>query len=465
MRVSADHLRIHQLQNAPVTPSPAILAVIAVPLLVPVILFSAARFEVSLTLLLAPLAGLSLLRAPALLRNLFLGCVIAGGISIVLSTVFLGDSLQPRYVLSLLLIMTPPLYFFLGSYLCARHVNFPRLVEALGLVSTMFVLALATKAIATGSQVRWYIGAAGYTVLNVDFLGLPLYGSFGVLSLASLLVLQLFVVGAAFIASTARWRQLLLLIGFAGAVFLITGSNARGPQLALPFLFVILSVAALFKRSGIQSRAAALLTVGVIAAVYSSARMIEPLRLVATARQLAGLPPAYSKSDRAVETARQPATTGRPGEADAEPIDYESLSTGRESLLQDSLREVSSSPIVGNGFASFGRIDRAIALRSARVGNRTTHVQYLTILWKGGVVFFIPYMGLLAAYWLRAIRGMQAARSPEGILVCAGLLFLFTILSLTWDILLVPSAGALGFFLLGALGEGGGGTVPQVDGP
>ena len=82
MRVSADHLRIHQLQNAPVTPSPAILAVIAVPLLVPVILFSAARFEVSLTLLLAPLAGLSLLRAPALLRNLFLGCVIAGGISI-----------------------------------------------------------------------------------------------------------------------------------------------------------------------------------------------------------------------------------------------------------------------------------------------------------------------------------------------------------------------------------------------
>ncbi len=141
-------------------------------------------------------------------------------------------------------------------------------------------------------------------------------------------------------------------------------------------------------------------------------------------------------------------------EAETEaPIDFESLSTGRQSLLQDALAEVKLSPIFGNGFASFGRLDPSVGARSALSGNRTAHVQYLTILWKGGLLFFLPYMALLIAFWLRAIRGLLGARREDVLLVSIGLIFLFTILSVSWDILLVPSAGALGFFLLGAVSE------------
>jgi hypothetical protein len=45
--------------------------------------------------------------------------VAAGGLSLVLAAVVLGDQLLPRYLLSLVLIMAPPLYFFLGRYLAS----------------------------------------------------------------------------------------------------------------------------------------------------------------------------------------------------------------------------------------------------------------------------------------------------------------------------------------------------------
>jgi hypothetical protein len=143
-------------------------------------------------------------------------------------------------------------------------------------------------------------------------------------------------------------------------------------------------------------------------------------------------------------------------EAEDAPVDLEKLSTGRESLLEDSLTEVARSPLVGNGFASFGRIDPDVGARSVKSRNRTTHIHYLTMLWKGGALFFVPYMTLMVAFWSRAIRGATARVTAAAIFLGAGLVFLFTILSISWDVLLVPSAGALGFFLLGMMAEGQG---------
>jgi hypothetical protein len=451
-----------------------VLVTVAALLMIPIILFTVAGFQVSLTLLLAPVAGLSLFYAPTVLRNLFIGAFVAGLISVAVAPVVLGDAFQPRSLLSLVLMMTSPLYFFLGWHLCARFVTFRRLLETLGVVATVFVLALALETIITGSQVRWYMGRAGFTVLNVDFFGLPLYGSYGVLSLTSLLVLQTFVIGAAFIASTVPWRQVALLIGFAAAAFLVMGSNARGPQLVLPCLFVLLGATALFQRGAIRGRAAMLLAAGLLSIAYSSARMVEPNRLIATVREL--LPPpaaagAGAPEGRvaAVSSNESSAPNGRvaavPDLEDLPPVDLESLSTGRASLLQDSLGEVAASPIVGNGFGSFGRVNRQIEERYGRTLNRTAHLHYLTVLWKGGVLFFVPYMALLGAFWLRAIRGLLPGRRPEVLILGAGVVSLFTILSLTWDILLVPSAGALGFFLLGALTQSGSGDPRPSMGP
>jgi len=192
--------------------------------------------------------------------------------------------------------------------------------------------------------------------------------------------------------------------------------------------------------------------------------MIEPIRIITTVSTLLSQPSTEEGTRRA--RARAASEPGRLraiavpdfGEG-AEAIDFEKLSTGRESILQDSLTEVSLSPIFGTGFASFGRIDPDVGARDVKATIRTTHVYYLTILWKGGVIFFVPYMALLIALWLPALRRLRAALREragvreEQVFLAAALVFLFTILSITWDILLVPSAGAFGFFLLGALAE------------
>lgn len=399
------------------------LTAIAVLLLIPVVLFRFAGFQVALTLLLAPPAAWCLLRAPARLRQLYLLCTGAGLLSIGLAAIILGDSLQTRYFLSLALIMTPPLYFFLGWYLCERYV-LNDVLEVLGAVSSIFLLILAVQVVATGAQVRLEFPS----VLNVDFLGLPLYGSYGVLSLGSLIVGQLFVTGAAFIASPHRWTRVLLLAGFGAAAFLIMGSNGRTIHLVLPYVLVILGAAALVGRRPIRRKVVLLLAVATVAVVYSAERMAAPIRIVTTIRALLGMPDPNPKADRA---------------------DYEGLSSGRDIILRDALMEVRMSPIFGTGFASFGRIHPGATAVSRR--NRTTHVHYLTVLWKGGVIFLVPYIVLLAALWRPAVRASLAVMKEEVLFLGFGLVFLFTVFAVSWDILLVPSAGALGFFILGAV--------------
>ncbi len=402
----------------------------------PVVLFEYAGFQVSLPLVLAPLGAACLFLAPPLLRNLFVACAAAGLAAIGLAGAAFG-AFQMRHVLSLLLMLTPPVYFFLGSYLCARRVRFSGLVTTLALVTAIFVSLLALQTIVTSTQVRAEAG-----VLNLTLFGWTIYGTYGVLSFAGLLVVDLFVIAGAMLVAPGRGALWLLAVGFAAAVFLLTGSNARGPQLALPYLAVVLGLVAFFRKPA-RVKAAILLLVGLLSAIYSSRRMVAELRIVDTAKQL---------SDGA--RSRPAPTEAAPAAEPARPtIDLEALSTGRESLLQDAVADIRMSPIFGNGFGSFGRVDGNVGRRSVVSGNRTTHIQYLTALWKGGVLFFVPYMALLSAFWVRAIRAVPIRPGEDLVLVGAGLVFLFAVLAFTWDILLVPSAGALAFFLLGAASE------------
>ena len=411
----------------------------------PLVLFTWARFEVNLALIVSPLAFLCFFRTPGSVRNLFVITGAAGLTSIALASLTLGDQFSVRYLLSLALVLTSPLYFFLGSYLCSRHWDFDDALSVLAMVSAVFVTIITIQVIVTGEQVRWYVGEAGYTVLNVTLIGLPLYGSFGALSLASLLLLHLFVIGAVFATAQRRLEQVVLVAGFGAAVFLVTGSNARSAQLVLPYLLILLGLGALKGSRQVRVRAGVLLAVGLLAFSYSSSRMVEELRIVSTVTEVMGLPP--------TTTVSRPGHGPRAGRRRVE--DMEKLSSGRKSLLEDALQEVALSPIFGTGFASYNRIDPSVGQRSRLSGNRTTHVHYLTILWKGGVLFFLPYMVLVGAFWSEALRGARARITAGVAFLFAGLVFLFVVVSLTWDILLVPSAGAYAFFLLGALGHSG----------
>src|SRR5262249_10212837 len=149
--------------------------------------------------------------------------------------------------------------------------------------------------------------------------------------------------------------------------------------------------------------------VAVLSVAYSASRMIEPIRIISTVSTLLSQP----STEEGAKLARARAALN-PGKAraiavpesgeGAEPIDWEKLSTGRQTLLHDSLTEVSHSPIFGTGFASFGRIDPDVGARATTAANRTTHIYYLTILWKGGVIFFLPFMALIVGLWMPGVR-------------------------------------------------------------
>ncbi len=202
-------------------------------------------------------------------------------------------------------------------------------------------MILVVQVIASDAQVRWYIGPLGSTVLNVTLFGLPLYGSFGALSLASLIVLHMFVIGAAFLETTRGWQQYVLAVGFGAAVFLVLGSNARSVQLVFPYLLLALGLAAALGGRQVRIKLGVLLAVAALAAGYSSSRMVEQLRLVSTIRQMLGL---------SVPPDRFHAEIARRGKS-AKVVypDIEKLSTGRKSLLEDAFREVALSPVFGTG--------------------------------------------------------------------------------------------------------------------
>ena len=432
-----------------------LLLIIAVALMLPIILFKIAGFEINLTLALLPLAALALWFSPGALRNCFALCLITGLASIVLATIQFGDSLNLRYIYSLILVSASPLYFFLGAYLCSRLQNFDHVMLVIAVVGSLFLLVLTADVLIRGSQVRWYIGDLGYTVLNVQFLGLPIYGSFGVLSLASFFVLQMFIIGSAFLKSDRTAEAVILLLGFACAVFLVMGTNARSVQLVFPYILVVFACLAIFGTE--RKKTLILLAITFVSAGISANRMIEDNRIIMGARELfnisqstpSTLPPLATQESKPVSTSISAKAPATPVIVNRE-VEIEKLSTGRLSLLKDAFTEFKSSPLVGIGFASYHR-GNANAGETKLSESRTTHIHYMTILWKGGLLFFVPYMSLVAMFWWHAIKGAREGLTDGVAFVLSGVFFLFTVLSLTWDILLVPSAGAVGFFLLGAI--------------
>lgn len=126
--------------------------------------------------------------------------------------------------------------------------------------------------------------------------------------------------------------------------------------------------------------------------------------------------------------------------------DFNQVSTGRLDLWRAAAAEVAESPIIGNGFAGFGRFSTP---EMETGGNTTAHNYYLNLLWKGGVLFFAPF----AAFVVMAISRAWAARdrSPQYFFAATAVAMTAFLPSLTWDILIVPSAGALAWFLLGSL--------------
>jgi hypothetical protein len=271
-------------------------------------------------------------------------------------------------------------------------------------------------------------------------LGLPVFATYGVNSIAPLFAIQAALICGA-INNTTRPAQFFFSIALACAVFLVIGSESRATQMSL--LVLLPALAWCWVRE--TKWTAGLISTSLLVAVGVSFGQTAPSEMRLTdalsdIKQLVMPEPkntAEPKSAQLDQPVEQPTATRTADE----------ISTGRTLLWQAALDEWTRSPLAGNAFAGFGRFGTP---PPGIGGNVTAHNYPINILWKGGLLFAIPF----AAFILITLRDAFKARmaTPEWVFAATAVLMAFTFPSLLWDILIVPSAGAVAWFMLGALG-------------
>ncbi|MGE7371187.1 hypothetical protein ACQKKX_19295 [Neorhizobium sp. NPDC001467] len=439
---------------------------------VPIALFSVLGYEINPAFFLAPLVAVAFLFAfPNRYVIAFTAAAVGGAVSVLVAN-YADPQNVVKSALGLLLMLIAPSFFFLGRWIGAKRCNLERLCFWLALFSVVFLLPVTIRLLFNGEPVRAYIGV-GYAVLNAQWFGLPVFASFGVLSLAYLICLQMFILAGAMTRVNRMSFKAIFFIGLSAAVFLVMGSDSRFAQMCIAWLAITAVGYWIFRRESLNT---ALVLLAIAIGVGGTLARISTvdLRLYQTATTIISNigTEQVSKAeaiDRKIEQKIEE-TVGPQANASSLPpselavikkeaiVEVEKehtvadITTGRGRLFSAGLEELSASPIIGNGFNGYGRFspNGADQILSA---NTSTHVYYLTIFWKGGLIFGLP----LLAFLLMAARdgfNNRAWATGVGFYITSMVALAFGPMALTWDILYVPSAGALAWLLFGVLAGG-----------
>ena len=395
---------------------------IAAALTIPIILFPLPEYDFNLTMALLPLAALAMIRQHYDQEAMWLATSALAGLMACLIGAWLWPGGLARSLLSLMLLLMAPVYFFLGRELAAT-LNPVSIFRSLASFSALFGIAVAGRLLLLGEPLRIYPN--GRSTLNATFFGLPIFGTFGVLSLVYVFCIQAFLCCGAILAAGNHWAlRAFSAVGLAALLFLIAASDARSAQAAGLILVAGVGVYAIARTPA--PRSVAQVGLSVVAALAAGYPFLSGSRLVDTftvAGTIDGAPSSV--------VARYGVTNGR----------YEAIELA--------LTEIARSPIIGVGFGTYGRVSREPVPRRIAL-NKSPHIYYLKVLWKGGLLFALPFLFFL----LRAASPLWSnwpPQSPEIAFAAGAVVTTLLWLNLWWDILNVPSAGALAFFLLGAL--------------
>jgi len=385
---------------------------------IPVVMFNVLGYDINPAFLLVPLISVAFLVTFNIVGVLYLLSVSCGVASIFIVNKISPDGDAVRHAFSLILIMFAPSFLFLGNML-GRRVAISRIFFWLSVFSSIFVFVVAFRVLYLDQDVRIYVGPLEYAYMNAEFLGAPVFATFGVLSLADLICLQTIMICGSFVGGNHR---LPVMLGFGVSLFcgafLITGSDSRSAQVLLVWILGTAIVYAFKNRtSAIRSIVAILLIV--LATGFCYTRMTESRMLNSLAH-----------IDRGADE----------------------FATGRIELAIEAFREIVASPFIGNGFSGYGRYLSDEGGSKALSMNSSTHIYYLTLIWKGGLLFFVPFALMLLinlkACWLAR---KKTDATPERFYAWSAVLMAFGPMAMAWDILIVPSAGALAFLLFGML--------------
>lgn len=404
----------------------------AAPLSVPLALFSVMGYDINPSFALAPLVAWAFATAIPDKLTVAFGLAATGGLVSVVAAHLIVPSGDPiRSLFGLVLFLIAPSFLFLGRWLAQQGVTIERLILWFAVFATVFLVPVVARLFIQDQPVRGAIGWQGFAVLNAEWLTLPVFSTFGVISLAYLIALQMILLAGALFIDIPKWLKVTFSVGLFCAAFMVLGSESRAAQLCAIWLAATAGIACFKFRS--HRRAALLVVLAVV---------------VSAGATLWRVPANEMRIVQSAETVFSRMTSSSSGAS--RNTEMEDLSTGRVVLVTEGVREVLASPWIGNGFSSYGRYSASEA-EGHLADNSSTHVFYLTALWKGGVVFALPLFAFLAIAARRALRA-RPWKTPAGFFITSAILLAFGPMAITWDVLYVPSAGALAWFLLGCVG-------------
>ncbi|MBC7490360.1 MAG: O-antigen ligase family protein [Glaciimonas sp.] len=127
-------------------------------------------------------------------------------------------------------------------------------------------------------------------------------------------------------------------------------------------------------------------------------------------------------------------------------LDY--VTSGRLGLYEVALKQWIRSPLFGTGFHGYLLFPEYITFDIEPVG-LSPHNQYLTTLWKGGILFFIAYWCYLVFLLRKSGVIRSVSNNPD--LMLSFYICTLVVLASVWDVLMVANFGTTFFFLLGIL--------------
>lgn len=450
------------------------LPITAAAMSIPVVMFNLVGYDINPAFLLAPLIAIAFFLNLGKTGIFYILSAVFG-----VSSVFIANKLSPdgdliRHLFALVLIMFAPSFLFLGKMI-ARHLEIRTIFLWLSIFSSVFVLSVALRIIFLDQDVRIYVGPLGLASMNAEFFGFPVFAAFGVLSLAHLICLQAMIICGTFVGGSQKPLAMAALgLSLFCASFLIIGSDSRSAQFLLAWILGTVFVYALINRSSAKRSAIAMLLI-VIASTFGYSRMDESRMMDSIAKISApaaldessdprtgdreefngkgsGSYPDGRKSDNGSSSTNGIESVGSAATGNGMVKKADAFATGRVELAIEGFREVVASPLVGNGFSSYGRYASDSEKTQALSLNSSTHIYYLTLIWKGGLIFFIPFVAMLLMNFKNCLAARSHTKaSPERFYAWSAVLMAFGPMAMAWDILIVPSAGALAFFIFGML--------------
>lgn len=330
----------------------------------------------------------------------------------VIVAAFVAPTIELRPLLSIAYFFKPYFALFVALYVIRGREDIRTIFRTLGYASAVtLVSVLISIVVVHGGIVR------EESVLNGSILGLPVYGAYGVNSLAVFYLLLYFIV--------LFWKQvdaltlqekvvrLFSLCVLSYLIFFSLSREAILGYVVLQFFFVVQSNAH-------RSSKVALLVLGVVAVT-----LIMSLDVTTAIWE--------AKIKQVVEAVQE--------------SDLDKLSSGRVGLYIATLDQVRKNFVFGTGFHGYQLYTDSL-YGFDTVEGLSPHNQYLTSIWKMGLIPAIPYF--FALYSLFRMTGLLRGTRTYSSLV-ALLFVVFFILANVWDVLIIPNFAALLFFLWGGI--------------